>query len=156
MRAYFAQVFVRDAASAERMLFLALIVATLLNFSVAPLMGYFGVARRPKPLRFALPYPWGGLVWQWALHWLVAGALYLAVGLASGVWVAPAKWLFWTTYFWVAFVLLPSGNSGVAVGVLLGVPNAPARRLHRGLLCEHARHARLLGQHRPQERGGCA
>jgi hypothetical protein len=105
--AYFAQVFVRDAASAERMLFLALIVATLLNLSVAPLMGYFGVARRPKPLRFALPYPWGGLVWQWALHWLVAGALYLAVGLASGVWVAPTKWLFWTTYFWAAFVLLP-------------------------------------------------
>jgi hypothetical protein len=105
--AYFAQAFVRDAASAERMLFLALIIATLLNLSVAPLMGYFGVARRPQPLRFALPYPWGGLVWQWALHWLVAGALYLAVGLASGVWVAPAKWLFWTTYFWVAFVVLP-------------------------------------------------
>jgi hypothetical protein len=106
--AYFAQAFVRDAASAERMLFLALIIATLLNLSVAPLMGYFGVARRPKPLRFALPYPWGGLVWQWALHWLVAGALYLAVGLASGVWVAPTKWLFWTTYFWAAFVVLPS------------------------------------------------
>jgi hypothetical protein len=105
--AYFAQAFVRDAASAERMLFLALIIATLLNLSVAPLMGYFGVARRPQPLRFALPYPWGGLVWQWALHWLVAGALYLAVGLASGVWVAPTKWLFWTTYFWVAFVVLP-------------------------------------------------
>jgi hypothetical protein len=46
-------------------------------------------------------------VWQWALHWLVAGALYLAVGLASGVWVAPTKWLFWTTYFWAAFVVLP-------------------------------------------------
>jgi hypothetical protein len=105
--AYFAQAFVRDAASAERMLFLALIIATLLNLSVAPLMGYFGVARRPQPLRFALPYPWGGLVWQWALHWLVAGALYLAVGLASGVWVAPTKWLFWTTYFWAAFVVLP-------------------------------------------------
>jgi hypothetical protein len=105
--AYFAQAFVRDAASAERVLFLALIIATLLNLSVAPLMGYFGVARRPQPLRFALPYPWGGLVWQWALHWLVAGALYLAVGLASGVWVAPTKWLFWTTYFWVAFVVLP-------------------------------------------------
>jgi len=105
--AYFAQAFVRDAASAERVLFLALIIATLLNLSVAPLMGYFGVARRPKPLRFALPYPWGGLVWQWALHWLVAGALYLAVGLASGVWVAPVKWHFWTFYFWAAFVLLP-------------------------------------------------
>jgi hypothetical protein len=109
--AYFAQAFVRDAASAERMLFLALIIATLLNLSVAPLMGYFGVARRPKPLRFALPYPWGGLVWQWALHWLVAGALYLAVGLASGVWVAPTKWLFWTTYFWAAFVLLAQAVS---------------------------------------------
>jgi hypothetical protein len=109
--AYFAQVFVRDAASAERMLFLALIIATLLNLSVAPLMGYFGVARRPQPLRFALPYPWGGLVWQWALHWLVAGALYLAVGLASGVWVAPTKWLFWTTYFWAAFVLLAQAVS---------------------------------------------
>jgi hypothetical protein len=109
--AYFAQVFARDAASAERMLFLALIIAALLNLSVAPLMGYFGVARRPKPLRFALPYPWGGLVWQWALHWLVAGALYLAVGLASGVWVAPTKWLFWTTYFWAAFVLLAQAVS---------------------------------------------
>jgi hypothetical protein len=109
--AYFAQAFVRDAASAERVLFLALIIATLLNLSVAPLMGYFGVARRPKPLRFALPYPWGGLVWQWALHWLVAGALYLAVGLASGVWVAPTKWLFWTTYFWAAFVLLAQAVS---------------------------------------------
>jgi hypothetical protein len=109
--AYFAQAFVRDAASAERMLFLALIIATLLNLSVAPLMGYFGVARRPQPLRFALPYPWGGLVWQWALHWLVAGALYLAVGLASGVWVAPTKWLFWTTYFWAAFVLLAQAVS---------------------------------------------
>jgi hypothetical protein len=109
--AYFAQVFVRDAASAERMLFLALIIATLLNLSVVPLMGYFGVARRPQPLRFALPYPWSGLVWQWALHWLVAGALYLAVGLASGVWVAPTKWLFWTTYFWAAFVLLAQAVS---------------------------------------------
>jgi hypothetical protein len=109
--AYFAQAFVRDAASAERMLFLALIIATLLNLSVAPLMGYFGVARRPQPLRFALPYPWSGLVWQWALHWLVAGALYLAVGLASGVWVAPTKWLFWTTYFWAAFVLLAQAVS---------------------------------------------
>jgi len=109
--AYFAQAFVRDAASAERVLFLALIIATLLNLSVAPLMGYFGVARRPKPLRFALPYPWGGLVWQWALHWLVAGALYLAVGLASGVWVAPVKWHFWTFYFWAAFVLLAQAVS---------------------------------------------
>ncbi|PMB18804.1 hypothetical protein CEN46_20275 [Fischerella thermalis CCMEE 5318] len=36
----------------------------------------------------------------------MAGALYLAVGLASGVWVAPTKWLFWTSYFWAAFVLL--------------------------------------------------
>jgi hypothetical protein len=109
--AYFAQAFVRDAASAERMLFLALIIATLLNLSVAPLMGYFGVARRPQPLRFALPYPWGGLVWQWALHWLVAGELYLAVGLSSGVWVAPTKWLFWTTYFWAAFVVLAQAVS---------------------------------------------
>jgi membrane protein implicated in regulation of membrane protease activity len=41
----------------------------------------------------------------------VAGALYLAVGLASGVWVAPTKWLFWTTYFWAAFVLLPQAMS---------------------------------------------
>jgi hypothetical protein len=45
------------------------------------------------------------------LHWLVAGALYLAVGLASGVWVAPVKWLFWATYFWAAFVLLAQAVS---------------------------------------------
>ena len=110
--AYFAQAFVRDGASAERTLLLALLIVCLANiFLIAPLTSYFGVARRPKPLRFALPYPWGGLVWQWALHWLAAGALYLAVGLASGVWVAPTKWLFWTTYFWAAFVLLAQAVS---------------------------------------------
>jgi hypothetical protein len=110
--AYFAQAFVRDGASAERTLLLALLIVCLANiFLIAPLTSYFGVARRPKPLRFALPYPWGGLVWQWALHWLAAGALYLAVGLASGVWVAPTKWLLWATYFWAAFVLLPQAMS---------------------------------------------
>ena len=110
--AYFAQAFVRDGASAERTLLLALLIVCLANiFLIAPLTSYFGVARRPKPLRFALPYPWGGLVWQWALHWLAAGALYLAVGLASGVWVVPTKWLLWATYFWAAFVLLPQAMS---------------------------------------------
>lgn len=104
--AFLAEAYVDNVARAERWLFGLLTLTTLLNLTLAPLLGYYGVARRPRPLRTALPYPWGGIVWQWALHGLTAGALYLSIGLASGVWVAPAKLLFWTAYLWVAFVLL--------------------------------------------------
>lgn len=117
-----ATVFVHAAASAERFLLFMTCFTALLNLAVAPLMGYYGLARRPKPVRVALPYPWGGLVWQWTLQWLVALTLYFTVGLATGHWVALERWLLWAVYTWVGVTLLSQAWQSVQWGFTSRAP----------------------------------
>ncbi len=102
-----ARVFATSPLAAERLLLVLLCLTALANLSVASLAGYFALARRPAPLRFALPYPFGGLLWQWALQWLSAGVIYLAMGWAAGQWVAPSKWLLWSLSVWLSATVLP-------------------------------------------------
>lgn len=97
---------VRSASAAERLLLASILVATFVNLWIAPALGYYGVGRRPRAVRGALPYPWGGVVWQWGLQWLTAITLYLVVGLASGHWVAWERWGLWTIYAWLGVTVL--------------------------------------------------
>jgi hypothetical protein len=97
-------------------------LTALLNLAVAPLMGYYGLARRPKPASKALPYPWGGLVWQWVLQWIVALTLYVTVGLATGHWVALERWLLWAVYAWVGVTLLSQAWQSAHWGFLSRAP----------------------------------
>lgn len=82
------------------------------------LMGYYGVALRPSPLKCALPVPLGGVVWEWAMLWGVALAIWLGVGLVSSYWVAPLRWLLTTAYFWCLLVLLQSFGARSLLGYL--------------------------------------
>ncbi|GIV11559.1 MAG: hypothetical protein KatS3mg020_1050 [Fimbriimonadales bacterium] len=102
-----AQVFADSPRAAERLLLLALCFTTLLNSGVATLAGYFGLPRRADTVRWLVPYPFSGILWQWALQWLTSMTLYLAVGVASSQWVALEKWLLWSLYIWMGGVVLP-------------------------------------------------
>jgi hypothetical protein len=117
-----ATVFVQAAAGAERFLLFMICLTALLNLAVAPLMGYYGLARRPKPASGALPYPWGGLMWQWALQWIVALTLYFTLGLSTGHWVALERWLLWAVYAWVGVTLLSQAWQSVHWGFLSRAP----------------------------------
>lgn len=118
---YLAGAFVGTSAGAERFLLLMTVLTALINLSVASLLGYFGMARRPKPPR--LPYPLSGLVWQWALQWLTAVALYLAVGYATGYWVALERWLLWATLAWAGITLLSQAMFSVHWSFLWRAPS---------------------------------
>lgn len=106
-----AHAFVVSRVHAERTLLTTLLAASFLNLLVASVLGYYGMARRPKTHRYALPYPLGGIVWQWGLHWLTALAVYLGVGVGGGLWVSTSLWASWTTYAWLAMVVLPQALS---------------------------------------------
>lgn len=106
-----AHAFVVSRVSAEHTLFITLLVVAFLNLLGASVLGYYGVARCPKARRYALPYPLGGIAWQWGLHWLTAMAVYLAVGIGSGQWIALNLWANWATYAWLAMVVLPQALS---------------------------------------------
>ncbi len=105
--AMLAQVFVDSPRAAERLLLLALCFTTLLNAGVSTLAGYFGLPRRADTVRWLVPYPFSGILWQWALHWLASMVLYLAIGVAASQWVALEKWLLSSLYVWVGGVVLP-------------------------------------------------
>ncbi|MCS6923100.1 MAG: hypothetical protein NZM10_01850 [Fimbriimonadales bacterium] len=139
---YLAQVFGSNPLSAERLLFVLLITVAVLNLVVAPLMGYYGFARRPVAARGALRYPWGGILWQWSLQWLTAIALYLTVGLATGHWVAPERGLLWAVYAWLAFVALPQAWAGESWAVAARMPT-PLQGDHWHGLLYNTRTARI-------------
>ena len=109
-----AQVFATTLHAAERLLLIALWLTTLMNLGVATLAGYFGLPRRADTVRLLVPYPLGGLLWQWALQWLSAIVLYLTLGIASGQWVALERWWVWSFYAWAGGVVLPQAiHSGI-------------------------------------------
>lgn len=109
-----AQVFATTLHAAERLLLIALWLTTLMNLGIATLAGYFGLPRRADTVRLLVPYPLGGLLWQWALQWLSALVLYLTLGIASGQWVALERWWGWSFYVWAGGVVLPQAiQSGV-------------------------------------------
>lgn len=97
----------RTAAAAERLLLTSMLGVALLNLWIASVLGYYGVGCHPRAVRGALPYPWGGVVWQWVLQWLTAIALYGVVGWASGFWVAWERWVLWAVYAWLGITVLP-------------------------------------------------
>ncbi|GIV05499.1 MAG: hypothetical protein KatS3mg016_1074 [Fimbriimonadales bacterium] len=96
----------RSAAAVEHLLLASMLGVALLNLWIAPALGYYGVGRRPRAVRGALPYPWGGVVWQWGLQWLTTVTLYGVVGWASGYWVAWERWGFWAVYTWLGVTVL--------------------------------------------------
>ncbi len=93
----YAQSGVRSAVEAERIAFIGMLlgVAVYLILFVR-VLGYYGIGARPRPLRHALPYPLGGVVWEWALVLAIALIAWLTVGWASGYWVDPRRWLMWS------------------------------------------------------------
>jgi hypothetical protein len=78
----------------------------LVRWAWVNVLGYYGVALRPRPLKYALPVPLGGIVWEWGLLWGVSMVIWLAVGLSSGCWMAPTRWLVTTFYLWCLLVML--------------------------------------------------
>lgn len=120
--AVLAQVFVDSPRAAERLLLLALCFTTLLNAGVSTLAGYFGLPRCADTVRWLVPYPFSGILWQWALQWLTSMALYLAIGVASNQWVALERWLLWSLYVWVGGVVLPQAISSHVWAYLIRAP----------------------------------
>lgn len=96
----------RNAAATEKLLFVSMLGVALVNLWIAPTLSYYGVGRRSHTVRSALPYPLSGVVWQWALQWLTAIALYGVVGWASGHWVAWERWALWAVYAWLGVTVL--------------------------------------------------
>ncbi|MEN3001757.1 MAG: hypothetical protein ABDI19_07955 [Armatimonadota bacterium] len=109
--AIFAGLWVRSAAQAEQLVFFGMMAgAVLYLLVVSPLLGYYGVALRPRHGRYALPPPLGGLLWEWVMVLGIASVAWQAVGLGSGYWVEPARWLAWTVCLWSLLVMLQSGR----------------------------------------------
>ncbi|MFN4033121.1 MAG: hypothetical protein ACK4ME_05770 [Fimbriimonadales bacterium] len=121
--ALLAQVFASSPRAAERLLLIALCFATLMNSGVSTLAGYFGLPRRADATRLLAPYPLSGILWQWALQWLVSIVLYLAIGVASNQWVALNKWLLWSLYLWVSGVVLPQAIFSHTWAYLMRAPH---------------------------------
>ncbi|MFN3690979.1 MAG: hypothetical protein ACK4UU_08665, partial [Fimbriimonadales bacterium] len=117
-----AQVFATTIPAAERLLMVALWLTTLMNLSIATLAGYFGLPRRADRVRLWVPYPLSGLLWQWALQWLSAAVLYLALGSASGQWVALERWWLWSLYAWAGGIVLPQAIGSSWWAYLLRYP----------------------------------
>ena len=91
--------------------------------------GYYGVALRQHPLRYALPIPLGGIVWEWGLLWGAAIVNWLVVWLCSGYGVAPERWFATTAYLWCLLIMLQA-FSARAVFQQLRLSTFPyARRL---------------------------
>ncbi|MFN7162044.1 MAG: hypothetical protein ACK4NB_03190 [Fimbriimonadales bacterium] len=120
--AVLAQVFADSPRAAERLLLLARCFTTLFNSGVATLAGYFGLPRCADTVRWLVPYPFSGILWQWALQWLTPMALYLAIGVASNQWVALDRWLLWSLYVWVGGVVLPQAISSHVWAYLMRAP----------------------------------
>ncbi len=105
--AVIATALVRSASQAEQAVFYGMIVGLggyLLGFS--QLTGYYGVGIRPRHMRFALPPPLGGMVWEWVMVVGVAFVMWVAVGISTGYWVAPLRWLSWTVCLLSIFMIL--------------------------------------------------
>jgi len=95
--AIYAQDGIKSAADAERVVFWGMITGALsYALLLARLLGYYGMGVRPRPTRYALPPPLGGVVWEWVLLGSIALLAWLVVGWASGYWVEPGRWLAWS------------------------------------------------------------
>jgi hypothetical protein len=93
--------------SAEAVVFGGTVLSGLLaRWGWVKVLGYYGVALRPCPLKYALPIPLGGIVWEWGLLWGAAIVNWLVVWLCSGHGVAPSRWFATTTYLWCLLIML--------------------------------------------------
>ncbi len=124
----YAQSGVHSITEAERAVFWGMILGGLAYaFACARMLGYYGIGARPRPLRHALPYPLGGVMWGWALVLAIALIAWLTVGWASGYWVDPRRWLMWSLCLIGLLLLAQSLNTGILIFYWHSYRSAPVK-----------------------------
>lgn len=114
--AFYAYPSVNSALKAQQTVFWGMIAAWLgYALLFAPLLGYYGVGARPRTLRYGLPPPLGGVVWEWGLGVGILLTGWLTVGIVSGYWVDPLRVLVWGLYLMSLLLLAQAVSAPMLV-----------------------------------------
>lgn len=90
---------VNSALKAQQTVFWSMIVAWFCYATLfAPVLGYYAIGMRPRSTGYGLPFPFGGVVWEWGLGVGILLTAWLTVGIVSGYWVDPLRVLVWGLY----------------------------------------------------------